>query len=40
MDEGVEDGRHQEIGDASTGVTKAGSERIGRANDIFVEEAG
>lgn len=40
MDQGVEDGRHQEVGDASTRITKAGSECVGCADDVLVEEAG
>ena len=38
-DEGVVNGRHGEIGDASTSVTEAGGDGVGGANDVLVEEA-
>lgn len=40
LDEGVEDGRHHEVSDAATGVAEAGSEGVGGADDVLVEEAG
>lgn len=39
MDERVEDGGHEEVGNASTGISKTAGEGIGCADDIFVEEA-
>ena len=32
------DGRHNKVGDTTTGVAQTTSEGIGRANDILVEE--
>lgn len=36
----VEDGRHQEVGDATASIAKTTSEGIGSTNNILVEEAG
>jgi len=40
VDEGVEDGRHEEIGDTSSSVTKASGECVGRAHHVLVKKAG
>lgn len=37
--ERVEDGRHDEVGNAAAGVAPAAGERVGRAHDVLVEEA-
>lgn len=39
MDERVEDGGHEEVGYAPTGVSEASCERVGCADDVFIEEA-
>ena len=39
-DEGVKDGRHEKVCDASTGIAKTASQRVGSANNVLVEEAG
>ena len=39
VDEGVEDGRHQEVCDPSSSVAEACSERVARANDVLVEKS-
>ena len=38
LDEGVVDGRHQEVGDSTTSITKTSSERVGSTNNFLVKE--
>jgi len=39
VDKRVEDGGHEEVGDAAAGVAPAASEGVGGADDVLVEEA-
>lgn len=39
VDERVEDGGHEEVGDAAAGVAPAAGEGVGGADDVLVEEA-
>lgn len=39
-DKGVEEGGHNEVGDATTGVSKTGHESVRRSDHRFVEESG
>ena len=39
QDQAVEDGGHEEVGDAAAGVAEAAGERVGRADDVLIEEA-
>ena len=38
--ERVEDCRHQEVGDTTSGVAKPCGECVGCSNDVFIEKAG
>ena len=40
VDERVVDGGHDEVGDATTGVTPAAGKGVGGADDILVKPAG
>lgn len=39
MDEGLVDGRHNEVRDATTGITNTASQSIRRPDNVLVEEA-
>ncbi len=40
VDERVVHGRHDKVGDTATGIAEAAGERVGRPDDVLVEEAG
>ncbi len=37
--EGIEYGRHQEVGNTTSGIAKAPGKRIGCPHDVFVKES-
>ena len=40
QDQAVEDGGHEEVGDAAAGVAESAGQGVGGADDVFVKEAG